>query len=690
MPTALENVFYNDRTIKSEIGCTIEYNMNSMIDGITVISATADSTYTSAITNWGTTKANPFKKLFPVDSIIKPYRPLYPGAKYFIMSTTDTPTNSYLPFKTVSYTGEGVNSIRTDITPKPRIYYPGITTSYKYWISAKDADVDLTVQYLQTSETWTAAGKTGSIPIGNKAAQANKIVVKFEKYHALPTQYRITVTPVTGSAITTTYAAPPTSGIINHYYNGTNWSTTTISEPYSFNEPQLIKSIKLEATNPDGGKYVGVIEISARWVKDISSDLVYFDINKEASSSTEDLLPVGTVTANSFNLQLAKYNTSNLSIIEYNRDSAWSTSPTVSNLIYMIKNAELKPYFKIYHSAGVLGTSPNQYDKSYQGTYFADSWSISEYGDTLLNCLDGSKYLMETLCPDLLCEDFPVTAIIRNLLDAVGFTNYNFNLATTETSIPQINYWWTEDNSTVWQAIQELCRDIQMNAIFDDNNILQFYSRDYIYSTSRAIDWNFYYDAEGSALPNIIDLNKREIASANYVKVLWQSPLTSNYTGTSRFLWESPTSFLSAGALKSALTTTSEEFIIDISTIDAYSRQQSFYNFQGYVLIDAEVIEFDAIGYDFTPLSGGAKEHVWIESRSDVSKYRSLALAGYEDPTKPAETAYFKPSGRYRIKKDSYPSGTLIGRGALGTIVAAHEPATTKLTGWTGKLVTIK
>lgn len=682
MPTALQNVFYNNATVKVDVGCTIEYNMNNMIDGITVTSATSDTTYTNSITGLATGSPNPFKKLFPLDSIIKPFRPLYPGVKYYLLSSTDTPTNSYIPFRTVSYTGEGKN---IDVSgAKPRIYYPGLSTSYKYWVSALSSNVDLTVQYLQNSTTWAAAGKVGSIPAGNKAALTNKIVIKFEKYHVLPSQYRITVTSLSGAVITTTYAAPPTSGIINHYWNGVNWSSTSISESHVYSEPLAIKSIKLEAINPGG--YVGVIELSARWVKDISSDIQAFNINKTSSSSSEEILPVGIVTANSLDLRLVKYNTSNLEILEYNRDSAWTTSPTIANSIYFVKNAELKPYFKIFHADGALGSVPNKYDKSYQGTYFIDNWNIQQYGDASVNALDSSKYLMETLCPDLLCEDFPVTAVLRNLMDAVGFTNYNFNLATTETSIPQIKYWWTEDRKTVWEAIQELCRDIQMNAVIDDNNILQFYSRNYLYDSSRTASWNFYHDQEGLALPNIIDFSKKEISAANIVKVLWQTPLTSNYTGTSGFLWESPTSFLSAGSLKNALTETSDEFVIDISTIDAYSRQQSFYNFQGYILVDAEVIEFDAIGYDYTALSDNTKQHVWITSQSDVSKYRSLSKPGYENVNNPSQTAYFKPSGRYRVKKDE--NDILVGRGALGTKKASHAPAISKLEGWTGMLVT--
>lgn len=661
----LKNIFKNNTTIKSGIAATIEYNMNSMIDGITVTSATEDSSYINGISQWDTTnKANPFKKLFPVDSIIKPFRPLYPGVKYYILSTTDTPANSFLPFRTIKYTGEGKN---IDVSgAKPRVYYPGLTTSYKYWVSAKDQNVDLTVTY-----------KQATVISGNKSALANKIVIKFEKNHVLPSQYKVIITPTTGSAIVKDYATPPSNGIINLYYNGTNWNTTT--EPSSYSTPQQIKSIQLQATNSSG--IVGVIEISARWVKDVSSDLVSMIVTKDSSSSSEDLLPVGTLTANGLSMELSNYNNDSLKSVEYVRNEV----ELDSSLTYYTKNIEIKPSLIIYHENGALGTSPNKYDKIPQGVYYLDSYNITQYGEVSLDAIDGAKYLMDTLCPDLLCESFPVTAIIRNLLDVIGFTNYNFNLVDNETSVPQVRYWWTEDTKTVWETIQELCRDIQMNAVFDENNILQFYSRDYIYSSSRSIDWNFYNDAEGSILPNIIDFNKKEIASANHVKVIWKSPLSSNYTGSSDYLWQSPSTYISAGALKEDLAIDGEEFIIELTATDIYGQQQSFYNFSGYVLIDAEIIEFDAMGYDYTPLDNDIKLSIWIESESDVNKYRALAKPGYEIVNSPT-TSYFKPNGKYRIKKDS--NNMLIGRGALGTVASAHQKSVSKLSGWTGKLVT--
>lgn len=668
---SLKNIYKNETVVKTGLGCTIELNMNSIIDGITVTSATADSTYISKIADWPTTTANPFKKLFPVDSIVKPFRPVYSGAKYFVMSSVDTP--SYSPYRTVDYFGTN----RSD--SKARVYYPGISVNYKYWLSAKDTNVDITVQYKQTSTTWANAGKTDAIPIGNKAAVANKVIVKFEKFHALPSNYTVVITKSDDSTATIVNSGtPPTSGYAYIYLSGGTWTavdgTSVDQNTLSFDTPIGIKSIRVTATNPGGGKYVGVIEVSARWIKDVSSDISSFSLNKESSSSSEGILPVGTVTSNTMQLGLAKYDQTALQIVEYNRDS---TSFDAS-LIYVTKNAELVPHIKTYHENGALGSTGSKYDISPQGTFYIDSYSISEHGDTNITSLDGTKYLMDTLCPDLLCEKFPVTAILRNLLDSVGFTNYKFNLKTDDSSIPMLIYWWTDNRTTVWEAIQSICRDIQMNVVMDEYNTLQFYSRDYLYDKDgRSSTWTFTYDQDGDTLPNILDFSKKEIASANSVQVLWHTPVTSNYTQTSTDLWVSPVNYLSAGALKNKIELNSTEFVIDIFSLDAYASQLQFFNYSGYILVDSEIIEYDGIGYDIVLLDGTVT-HQFLKNMADANKYFALSKQGFSNPDDPIGSSYFKPSGRYLIKT----------RGALGTTAVVHEPANFKLDGWYGRIVT--
>ena len=661
MPTNLENVFYNDTTVKTQIGATIEYNMNSLIDNLTVTSTIADTAYTNAITNWTTGKPNPFKKLFPIDSIIKPFRPINSGVNYYILGPDQqdgTPLNFYSP-KRVIYPID-----------KARVYYPGVTTSYKYWVGPKNANIDITVNYVNSVNT--------------KPARSNKLVIAFDKFHTLPTSVAVDITYSDNSVKSTSLPNfntnfPDGRVILYPTATDTNWITVVPETLYELSKQ--IKSVKVTGTNSSGT--VAVIEISARWIKDISSDIVSLDIQKESSSSSSDILPVGNVTANTINLILSKYDQTSLQIESYNRAS---TSFDASK-IYIAKNVEIKPHFKVYHALGSITSGSDKYDKIEQGLYFVDSWSISSHGDTSITALDGSKYLMETLCPDLLLEGYPVTAILRSLLDVIGFTNYNFNVVTTDskvtdTSVPMINYWWTSPEDTVWEAIQDLCRDIQMNAFFDESNVLQFYSREYMYNRTTA-DWNFYYEKEGSALPNIIDFFKEEIASANQVKVLWSTPITSSSTGSSGGLWTSPTTFLAGGGLKydiAANTSAAQTvLIIEISSSESYSNIQSLFNFNGYLLIDSEIIEYDAIRYQYVPKDSATNtyESVWIESKSDIDKYRYLSKTGYAVAGK-FETAYFRPTGEYRVKT----------RGALGTTPAFHAAsAINKLSQWSGREV---
>jgi hypothetical protein len=663
----LKNTLYNNTNIKISAGCNIEYNMNTMLDNISAVNNIPDSSYTGQIVNlvnqpsWPSGRPNPYKKLFPVDSLIKPFRPINSGIKYFILADADTYTNSFSSYRSVKYPES-----------QPRIYYPGVETFYKYWVTPINTGANLTINYATS---------------GIKYALTNKIVLKFEKNHALPSTYTMVVTKSDNTQVTIASSlSVPSSGNVVLYYNGSSWSPT---EPTTFSSPLSIKSITLTTPSAGAGRIIGVIELSARWVKDISDDVISFTINKESSASSEDILPVGKVTANSLNLNLAKYNQTAPEYVSYNRDVA-----LINSLTYIYKNTILNPYFKIYHENGTFTEGSERYDKIFQGQYYIDSWDIDSYGASTITALDNTKYLMETIAPDMLCESYPATAVIRRLLDSVGFTNYAFNLTSeTDSSIPFINYFWTDGSKTVWEHIQELCRDIQMNAVIDENNILQFYSRNYMYSRTEK-NWNFFYDQSESNLPNIVSFNQKDIASANQVKVLWSTPISSIYLGGSGPLWQSPTSYLIAGGLKETLTASSNKIILDLETPDNYSKFQSGFNFNGYFMIDSEIIEFDAIGYQYVPrdltpstmydalteanvLNDGRFINIWIENAADVNKYRNFSKVGSYSIS---SEIYFKPNGVYRVKK----------RGALGTTAASHNASGVPSTGyaWTETMVT--
>ncbi len=83
----LKTVLEQDTTLIVKTGCVLEYNMNTLVDNITM--SGAEINRTDAAGN----SYQPFKKLFPVDSVIKPFRPIKAGVKYAILG--DIPTNSY-------------------------------------------------------------------------------------------------------------------------------------------------------------------------------------------------------------------------------------------------------------------------------------------------------------------------------------------------------------------------------------------------------------------------------------------------------------------------------------------------------------------------------------------------------------------------------------------------------------------
>jgi hypothetical protein len=611
LSTTAKNTIEQNVSVTYDTSLLLEYNMNSMIDGITVTGATITKTDSSGATY------TPFKKLFPVDSIIKPFRPVGAGLKYAISGDVDS---GWKNPKSLTY------------TPNFRVYYPGADTTYKYYVSNINTGLDVTINYPKTILT-------------------NKIVARFELSHSTPTTWSIFGNGSLLASGTNSDIVPFTTGGVKNYnagtvtiyYNGTSWVKT---EPSTISSPISLTSTKI-TTGAVAGKYIGLIEFSPKWVVDATAHLVSFDIAKESSTSSEDLMPVGKISANSISMSLVSYEDVR-KIVSFDK-----TMTLDSSKIYLYKQVEVRPYIHLYNSAGALSDSKGSYDKIQQGVFYADRWSFSEYGDISLDALDGAKILQETVATKLLCENFSATAIIRRLLDSVGFTNYNFNIKDTDSSIITPTYWWTEDNKTVWDCLQELCRDTQMTAVFSYNNVLQFYSREWIFDSTRTSNWDFRSETSGSNLSNILSFNKNDLPSANQVKVFWNSVLTSNYIQSAQAPWVSDSYFLAAFTLNQNIltsNTTGQYIYLSPAVVNEEEIGVTAYNYSGYLAIGSEIIEYDAVNFEYID-SNGTKQFVDLISKTDNNKYLGLGQQGT-----------LKPSGKYRIKT----------RGAFGTPVSNH------------------
>lgn len=647
--TELNSILKSKTSIETDVKCFFEYDINSMA----VFSSTS---VTNNLTDYVNAEgALPFKKLFPIDTIIKPNRPTHSGIRYYVNGNVSS--------------GTLADPKAVNFPLSYRTYIPGEDMYYKYWISKKGEGANISIKYCDAPKKFLT----------------NKIVVNFEISYAKPLQWNIyasqnnsTFTSLkngTNTNINDFTAGQYNAGTLNLYYTGTTWS---------FSESDLNTNAAYEFTDlkfiADGvtNNYIAITSIAPKLVKEVSSDIVSFDIEKDASITENSLLPVGLVSANSLLLNMNKYDQTSSKFFEYIKSE---TSLNMSD-IYFYANTKIQPYIRVKKSNG-------NYVDVKQGTFYMQSWNINDYGDVQVSALDGAKILQEIKCPEIICENYSLVAIIRRLLDSIGFTNYKINTKSdvaTENGIITPQFWWTDNTQTVWETIQELCRDVQLTAFFDENDVLQFYTRDYFYDSSANSSWVFTSEEYQSYLPNIASLNKKELPTGNQIKILWSPIVKSNYLGDSTPLWKSETSFLAALGLVQDIPENitpeangKQYMYLSPVVTSRYSNYSSTFSYSGFVLIDSEVIEFDAVQYKYKTLLADTINGVsynagdWVivdlENSTDNMKYLGRSVPGLSN---------FVPTGKYRVKT----------RGALSTTKSAHFANSTEaIKTWTQKTV---
>jgi len=612
-------------------GCWIEYNMNNLIEGATVSSPVEVATGKTYM-----------KKLFPLKSIIDPRRPESSGISYFILNPLyTTPIPAY--------------NVSKDLPT--RTYFSSTKNQYKFWLSPQ-----------ATGSILTNCNFTVDYPV-SKTAVTNNIVVKFETSYSKPATWNIKIEDYAGTQSTiSTNGTVPSNGVFQLYWNGSTWSTTKFTTP---SQPVNIKKIIVTVNTIDvANSFLGVIEVAAKYIQDVSSRIVSFNTSKMSSDSSSGLVPVGQVTSNSLSLMLEGFDRAG---VEYDKSNSFDKSK-----INLYKNVKITPF-------NTIGT-----DIIPQGVFYIDSFTISEFGDISIQGLDGAKFLQEIIAPDIVIQNAPSQAIIRRLLDSIGFTSYVFNtknknstsISDSATIVPI--HWFTDDSKTVWQHIQDLCRDTQMIASFDNYDTLQFYPRDYIFDSTRSSTFKFRSEKSGVNVPNIISLTKETVPSVKATKVIYTPIISTNYKGSSDNLYISPPAALGAAALQSTLEASQPSETgaplgaLSLAPISVYSdlADTSFYNKNGYFLINNEIVEYDAIEFQYALISNPTTiEKKWITSDSDIAKYLGESVIGS-----------FKSTLRYRIKERNVFNAT--GKG-VGVGEKHIVDITTLKNEWSGSKVNL-
>lgn len=637
-------------------GLWAEYNMNDLIEGVKLRGPNGTDAnpagsleiVKTAPENQGGYTYKPFEKLFPITSIIDPRRPKFAGIQYMILGDPSIAT-------TLS---SGIASnYGTSTEFNKRLYFSSTKTAYKYWVTPAVVGTSLSNCILTT--TYPAA----------KTAAANKITIKFETSHSKPTSWTVKLVNLSGveSAPIYTGTTCPDNGVVNLYFNGTSWSALDDSAAKAWT-PSVgvdISGLKLQISSLSvSGGYVGIIEMSARYVVDLTQSLVAFSVTQSSSDSLDATIPVGNVTSNSISV--------NINSFDKNYESYDKSNAFNKNKLNLYKNAILRPFATV------------ESEKIDLGVFYIDSYSISEWGDISITALDGAKELQYIKPPDIVTKDMSSVSIIRRLLDSVGFTNYKFNLPQIDTATITPYYWYSDNTKTVWEHIQDLCRDTQMIAVFDNKDVLQFYPRDYIFVDSTK-KFSFRYDQRGNNLPNIASIQVEDVPSVKAVRVVYSPQLSSAYLASADNIYTSPVVTLGAAALMETLNpvataeTDAPLGIIKLQPVFVEGIAKQLYSYSGYLVIQNEIIEYDAIQYQYIEIgtgtanpttgqitlnSGQSPKYQWMTSDSDVQKYQGLAYPNT-----------FSPTGKYRIKKrnafDVLPS--------TDTASLTHEVNTAKL-----------
>lgn len=527
-----------------------------------------------------------FTEIFPSKSVVKSFRPAKAGIKYKILGEA-TPLATY----------------KTKSIPATRIYMADKTNDYTYFLRPTSAS--LKVSY------FTDAAMTSAQTI-----YANKIVVKIETGHGLPT---INIKSGTTSIHN---AASPSDGVINLWWSGSAWSTT---EPSSYPAPTQIESITVTTS---GTSYAGIIEISPRIVKDISSLVTSINISKDDSIGS-DILPVGSLTANSADIELYCINKND--ILHVSKGDSIS-----QNSIMIAKNSKFTISFII-----------NNLYTIQQGVFYGVDITSRDLGEFSIKALDAAKFLQETPCPEIILTDSSFQAIIWRILDAVGFVSYDFTKCTGD--IMTCRFWWGNKSQTVWQALQDICKETQTVAFFNEYGVLCFVSRDKFYDKDLSTSWQFLYANEGDNKSNIVALNSNTTPTSSAVRIKYNVPTTSNLERSAQPIWtEQAPSTLFASPYQGIETVSGTQYL-------KYSKHGVFGSiiptrFNSYVLVGNEIIQYDGIEFSYPAVTPDVSPKVF-ETLGDYLEVRSR----YSND--------LTPTGRLRVKQ----------RGAFGTTQTSND-----------------
>lgn len=270
-----------------------------------------------------------------------------------------------------------------------------------------------------------------------------------------------TVTRVLNStwstAATFTDSTTLSDGILELYYDGTNWTTTaTTTNKFTSSDVVAVRmyGIRLSITKMSANRIPAeIIEISPRLILDITDYVTSFNYEKSISSSSYGM-PVSGTIAGSGSIGLS------------NVDKYFSTTSGVSIIKdALVQGLEIKLYQTINSENIPLGT------------FYSTDWS--ENGDNTVSVTleDYFYFLKRMKSPEISIANvggIEASAALLILLDNAGISNYKFvKQSSTSNDDFIFDYFFTNKTDTLADTIEQIAISAQYAIYVDANNIIR-------------------------------------------------------------------------------------------------------------------------------------------------------------------------------------------------------------------------
>jgi len=480
-----------------------------------------------------------------------------------------------------------------DKPAQARFYLASAEDTYKYWSSSQRTKLSP----VATSDYEFVTPITLTL-IYDEPVISNKIVVGFDLSYARPKSYDIQITEdgTTWQTVSSDVIPNSTTGLV------VLWRASDNSETWSnvpnYNGAGWLQGIRLVVRSMNEGyANLDVIQMGLRLEHDLSEFLINYSKDFEISERSF-IAPLGRCSSNTATIELTNID------LRFNNENE-------DSIYYGLIDKKVK--FTLDLSVDATPRNGSVDERFREFTMWADTWGGQDDDSVEVGLKDSSVFLQDTEMPNIFWENMTVGAIIWQLMDEVGMTNYNYTREVVDTG-QVIPYFWSEEGS-VWDQISKLSEGTQTAVWFDEYDVMQIKTRKSVFGPAKTVSWNFDAVPNGQKLADIVDLSGDDDMAVNQVEIKWKP---AEFQETKGFpimetVWEPEEEdiVLRAAALTRDLLVNQMEMFIE-------QKDVQYWPYESLVNIRGEIIRYRGKDYAYHDVDGKKKfKYIYSKEEKD-------------------------------------------------------------------------